>query len=351
LIAWTLATGVLPQDVPGQGAGAYWVAGAAGAIVFYACLLAHELSHALVARRNGMKVAGITLWLFGGVSQLEGEPKSAGAEALIAGVGPLTSFAIALIALGMALATSANALVSDLLGWLAFVNLALGLFNLVPAFPLDGGRLLSSVFWWRSGSRLRGVHTAVRVGRVFAFLMIAIGLLELFTGAVVDGIWIAFIGWFLLSAGSSEEAGTTIKALLKSVPVSAAMTSPVVTVPDWLTVGQFLESVAPQHSFTTYPVHDPSGKLTGMVRLSDLIRVQSDDRDRKRLSDSAVPISQVPVTRPGEELAALIERLGTTFAQRVLVFDQDQLVGIVSPADVARLLAVRQSLRGGAAQG
>jgi len=351
LIAWTLATGVLPQDVPGQGAGAYWVAGAAGAIVFYACLLAHELSHALVARRNGMKVAGITLWLFGGVSQLEGEPKSAGAEALIAGVGPLTSFAIALIALGMALATSANALVSDLLGWLAFVNLALGLFNLVPAFPLDGGRLLSSVFWWRSGSRLRGVHTAVRVGRVFAFLMIAIGLLELFTGAVVDGIWIAFIGWFLLSAGSSEEAGTTIKALLKSVPVSAAMTSPVVTVPDWLTVGQFLESVAPQHRFTTYPVHDPSGKLTGMVRLSDLIRVQGDDRDRKRLSDSAVPISQVPVTRPGEELAALIERLGTAFDQRVLVFDQDLLVGIVSPADVARLLAVRQSLRGGAAQG
>ena len=351
LIAWTLATGVLPQDVPGQGAGAYWVAGAAGAIIFYACLLAHELSHALVARRNGMKVAGITLWLFGGVSQLEGEPKSAGAEALIAGVGPLTSFAIALIALGMALATSANALVSDLLGWLAFVNLALGLFNLVPAFPLDGGRLLSSVFWWRSGSRLRGVHTAVRVGRLFAFLMIAIGLLELFTGAVVDGIWIAFIGWFLLSAGSSEEAGTTIKALLKSVPVSAAMTSPVVTVPDWLTVGQFLESVAPQHRFTTYPVHDPSGKLTGMVSLSDLIRVQGDDRDRKRLSDSAVPISQVPVTRPGKELAALIERLGTAFDQRVLVFDQDQLVGIVSPADVARLLAVRQSLRGGAAQG
>ena len=351
LIAWTLATGVLPQDVPGQGAGAYWVAGAAGAIVFYACLLAHELSHALVARRNGMKVAGITLWLFGGVSQLEGEPKSAGAEALIAGVGPLTSFAIALIALGMALATSANALVSDLLGWLAFVNLALGLFNLVPAFPLDGGRLLSSVFWWRSGSRLRGVHTAVWVGRLFAFLMIAIGLLELFTGAVVDGIWIAFIGWFLLSAGSSEEAGTTIKTLLKSVPVSAAMTSPVVTVPDWLTIGQFLESVAPQHRFTTYPVHDPSGKLTGMVRLSDLIRVQSDERDRKRLSDSARPISQVPVTRPGEDLAALIERLRTAFDQRVLVFDQDQLVGIVSPADVARLLAVRQSLSGGAAQG
>jgi Zn-dependent protease/predicted transcriptional regulator len=351
LIAWTLATGVLPQDVPGQSQVTYWVAGAAGAIVFYACLLAHELSHALVARRNGMKVAGITLWLFGGVSQLEGDPKSAGAEALIAGVGPLTSFAVALIALALALATSANAVVSDLLSWMAFVNLALGLFNLVPAFPLDGGRLLSSLFWWRSGSRQRGVHNAVRIGRVFAFLMIAIGVLELFTGAVVGGIWIAFIGWFLLSAGSSEEAGITIKALLKSVPVSAAMTAPVVTVPDWLTVEQFLESVAPQHSFTTYPVHDPSGKLTGVVRLSELVRVASHDRGQKRLRDYGRPISQVPITRPGEELAALIERLGAAFDQRVLVFDQGQLVGIVSPADVARILTVRQSLRGGENQG
>ena len=351
LIAWTLAAGVLPQDVPGQGLVAYWAAGAAGAIVFYGCLLAHELSHALVARRSGMKVAGITLWMFGGVSRLEGDPKSAGAEALIAGVGPLTSFAVALIALALALATSANALVSDLLSWLAFVNLALGLFNLVPAFPLDGGRLLSSVLWWRSGSRQRGVHNAVRIGRVFAYLMIAIGVLELFAGAVVDGIWIAFIGWFLLSAGSSEEVGTTIKALLKSVPVSAAMTSPVVTVPDWLTVEQFLESVALHHPFTTYPVHDPSGKLTGVVRLSELVRVASHDRGQKRLSDCGRPILQIPNARPDEDLAALIERLGAAIDQRVLVFDQGQLVGIVSPVDVTRILTVRQTLSRGTKQG
>ena len=351
LIAWTLAAGVLPQDVPGQGLVAYWTAGAAGAIVFYGCLLAHELSHALVARRSGMKVAGITLWMFGGVSRLEGDPKSAGAEALIAGVGPLTSFAVALIALALALATSANALVSDLLSWLAFVNVALGLFNLVPAFPLDGGRLLSSVLWWRSGSRQRGVHNAVRIGRVFAYLMIAIGVLELFAGAVVDGIWIAFIGWFLLSAGSSEEVGTTIKALLKSVPVSAAMTSPVVTVPDWLTVEQFLESVALHHPFTTYPVHDPSGKLTGVVRLSELVRVASHDRGQKRLSDCGRPILQIPNARPDEDLAALIERLGVAIDQRVLVFDQGQLVGIVSPVDVTRILTVRQTLSRGTKQG
>lgn len=350
LIAWTLATGILPADVEGQPALAYWLAGAAGAILFYACLLAHELAHALVARRNGVKVAGITLWLFGGVSRLEGEPKTARAEALITGVGPLTSFAVALVAFVLA-ALPLPRLISDIFAWLVFVNVALGLFNLVPAFPLDGGRLLAAVFWWRQGSRQRGVHSAVRIGKVFAYGMIAFGLFELFTGSVLNGVWIAFIGWFLLSAGSSEETGTAVRSLLRSVPVAAAMSSPVVTVPDWLTVEQFLEAIAPQHKFTTYPVHDPSGKLTGIVRLSDLVHVPVAARAEERLKDRARPIVEVPIARPDEELAALIERVGPSLDSRVLVFDQDKLVGIVSPVDIARILAVRQSLGAGTPPG
>ncbi len=344
LIAWTLATGVLPAAAPGQSALAYWIAGAAGAVAFYGGLLAHELSHALVARRSGVQVSGITLWLFGGVSRLTGEPATARTEALIAGVGPLTSFAIAVVAIVIAAATGTWPLVQALFAWLAFINLALGLFNLVPAFPLDGGRLLSSFFWWRQGTRQRGVHSAVRIGRFFAYLMIGIGVLELFTGGVIDGIWIAFLGWFLLSAGSSEEAGSTIKASLKSVPVSAAMTSPVVTVPDWLSVDQFLSSVAPAHHFATYPVHDPAGTLTGIVRLNDLIRLGGDARTNSRLRDVARPLSEVPITRPDEALAALIERAGQSLENRALVYDQGQLVGIVSPVDIARLLTARQSL-------
>ncbi|HEY0829740.1 MAG TPA: site-2 protease family protein [Candidatus Dormibacteraeota bacterium] len=344
LVTWTVATTVLPVDAPGQGAIAYWLTAVVGAVLFYICLLAHELSHALVARSHGVKVAGITLWLFGGVSRLEGEPTSARSEALIAGVGPLTSFVVAGIAFAVAFATQGSVLVSDLFSWLTFVNVALGLFNLVPAFPLDGGRLLSSLFWWRSGSRQRGVHNAVRVGRVFAYLMIAAGVFELFLGQVAGGIWIAFVGWFLLSAAASEEAGSNIRTLLRSVPVSAAMRSPVVTLPDWVTVEQFLESVAPNHSFTTYPVHDPSGKLTGVVRLSDLVRLPSGERATKHLIDVARPIAEVPVTNPREDLSALIQRVGAGLEQRVLVFDNGELVGIVSPADVARLLALKQSL-------
>ena len=344
LIAWTLSVQVLPVDVPGQPALAYWIVGAAGAFLFYAGLLAHELAHALVARRKGVKVAGITLWLFGGVSQLDGEPKTAGAEALIAGVGPLTSVGVAIVAFGLTLLPLPD-LATDLFMWLGLVNIALALFNLVPAFPLDGGRLLASFFWWRSGTRRRGVHTAVRIGRVFAYGMIAFGLFQLLTGEVINGVWVAFIGWFLLSAGTSEETGSAMRALLRNVPVSAAMSSPVVTVPDWLSIDQFLESVAPQHRFTTYPVHDPAGKLTGMVRLSDLVSMSTAHRSEQRLKDRARPIESIPTTRPDEELAALIERIGTGLEQRVLVFDQaGGLVGILSPADIARILTVRQSL-------
>jgi Zn-dependent protease/predicted transcriptional regulator len=345
LIAWTLATGWLPGTASDQPALAYWVAGGLGALAFYLCLLAHELAHAVVARRSGVQVSGITLWLFGGVSRLAGEPASPGSEAWIAGVGPLTSFAIAAVAVVLAALTGPWPLVQALFGWLAFINAALALFNLVPAFPLDGGRLLSSFFWWRQGSRQRGVHSAVRIGRLFAYLMIAIGVLELFTGAVIDGIWIAFLGWFLLSAGSSEEAGSTIKASLRSVPVSAAMSSPVVTIPDWLTVEQFLDGVAPAHHFATYPLHDPSGKLTGIVRLNDVIRIGGHARADTRLSAIARPLSEVPVTRPDEDLSALVERAGQALENRALVFDQGQLVGIVSPVDIARLLTARQALR------
>jgi Zn-dependent protease/CBS domain-containing protein len=343
LVTWTVATTVLPVDAPGHRALDYWLIAVVGAVLFYICLLAHELSHALVARSHGVKVAGITLWLFGGVSRLEGEPTSARSEALIAGVGPATSFVVAALAYGVSLVTQGNVLVSDLFKWLTYVNVALGLFNLVPAFPLDGGRLLSSLLWWRSGSRQRGVHNAVRVGRVFAYLMIAGGALELFLGDFPGGIWIAFVGWFLLSAAASEEAGSNVRTLQRSVPDSAAMRSPVVTLPDWVTVEQFLESVAPNHSFTTYPVHDPSGKLTGVVRLSDLVRLPAGERASKHLIDVARPIADVPVTNPREDLSALIQRVGAGLDQRVLVFDNGTLVGIVSPADVARLLTLRQS--------
>lgn len=349
LVAWTLAGGVLPLEVPHQSLPAYWVTGLAGAALYFGGLLAHELSHALVARRSGMEVAGITLWLFGGVSQLRGDPRSPGSEALITVVGPLASLVVGGVMFVLAVlapAAGAPQLATALLVWLAVLNVALAVFNLVPAFPLDGGRILGALLWWRSGSRDRGVRGAVRVGRVFAFLMIGGGLLELFLGSAVSGIWLAFIGWFLLSAGSAEEAATTMRTLLEGVQVRAAMTSPVTTIPDWLTVEQFLASVGERHRFTTYPLHGPDGELTGVARLGDLLRTGATGHRERRLREVAQPISVVPRAAPEDDLEELLERIGPAIQRRVLVFDGERLVGILSPADVTRLVALRRGQRG-----
>jgi Zn-dependent protease len=324
----------------------YWTAGIVGAVVFYASLLAHELAHSLVAQRFRLKVSGITLWLFGGVSQLEGEPERPSQDALITVVGPLTSLVVAGLFFVLDLLLSASGglgLVAGVAGWLALINLSLGIFNLVPAFPLDGGRLLGALLWWRSGSRRTGMHQAVRVGRIFAYALIVLGFVQLFLGSLLGGIWLAFLGWFLLSAAGAEEAGAAAQELLRSVPVSAAMSSPVVTVPDWLTVEQFVAGVAPGHHFSTYPLHGPNGALTGVVRLNELLRHSTGAAGQTRLRDVSHAIAEVPRATPGEDLSLMLRRVGGALQLRVLVFDGDRLVGIVSPADVTRLLTLRHA--------
>src|ERR1700737_1325989 len=215
LIAWSIATGILPTAAPGQTSGAYWTAGVVSAFVYLASLLAHELAHSIVATRRGVKVEGITLWLFGGVSRFSSESSSPGAQALITFVGPLTSlllgvvFFLASVAIGGGTNTSLLAATPSCLG---YINILLGVFNLLPAFPLDGGRLLQSLIWVPTGDRLRATRIAARIGMVFAFLMIAYGLASfVFAGNLIGGVWSIFLGWFLLSAARAEEVGGLIR--------------------------------------------------------------------------------------------------------------------------------------------
>lgn len=333
LIAWTMATSVLPLTAPGQSSLAYWVAGVVGAVIFYSCLLAHEISHALMARHKGVRVAGITLWLFGGFTHLDGQPATARAEALITAVGPATSLLLAgvgfLITLGLS-ALGAPILITGLLGWLALLNLVLGIFNLIPALPLDGGRLLSSLLWWRSGSRSAGVHQAVRVGVVFAYLMIAGGVFEALQGALLNGIWLAFIGWFLMSAGRSEDRQTQILSRMKGTLVSPAMVAPLIRIPDWLTVDQLLGSGPREISI--YALQDQSGQPSGFLSLADLMSVAPGARLQHRVRDFAVPASQLPTTTIGEDLGSLLRRLGPGVGRGVLVMEGSEAVGVLTPA-------------------
>jgi Zn-dependent protease len=229
IIVWSLAGQVLPSIVPDEAVPAYWLVSALTATLFYASLLSHEMGHALVARRLGVGVEGITLWLFGGVARLRGEAATPRMEVKIAIAGPVVSLALALLfaAATFALdATGGPPLIEGGCFWLAVSNAMLLLFNLIPAFPLDGGRLLRAWLWRRSGDRYRATSSAARLGRIAAFLMMGGGLLELVLQAAWGGLWIVLLGWFLLSAARSEEAAVLMRRHLAPTTIGDVISPP-----------------------------------------------------------------------------------------------------------------------------
>ena len=344
LIAWTLATGLLPSAAPGESTGAYWIAGVVSAFVYLASLLAHELAHSIVATRYGVRVDGITLWLFGGVSRFSTESSSPGAQALITFVGPLTSLLLGAVFLLAAAAVGGGrthpGLVLATLSWLGFINILLGVFNLLPAFPLDGGRILQSLIWRVTGDRLRATRIAARIGMGFAFLLIAYGLLTFFVSfSVVGGIWSVFLGWFLLSAARAEEFGGLIRQALSGVSVAEVMTPSPVQAPDTITVEDALHSYILTSRHSTFPTHDAGGRLSGLLTLAALKRVAPDARATTLIREITCPLERVPTARPRDPATNLLDVSDAGCNEgRTLVVDNGQLVGIVSPSDINRLL-------------
>jgi Zn-dependent protease len=343
LFTWSLAS-TLPGTAKGYSAPAYWLAGACGGVVLLASLLAHELAHALVARRAGVAVGSVTLWLFGGVTNLGGEAKTPKAAFRIASAGPATSLALAAAfgALVAALhAVRAAPIVIGVASWLAAVNLLLGLFNLLPGAPLDGGRVLRAYLWRRHGDIVRAGIGAAHAGRVVAFVLIALGLAEFVAGGVVGGVWLAFIGWFIFAASREEETRITTQQLFAGVRVSDAMTSRPHTAPGWITVDDFIQRYVLGDRHSAYPVADPNGSIVGLVTLGQLREVAPGRRDATRVADIALPLDSVPTAGPQEPLTALLERMGPVGPRsRALVIDDGNVVGIVTPSDLTRLMDV-----------
>jgi Zn-dependent protease/CBS domain-containing protein len=343
LITWSLATAQLPVEVPGQPAAAYWTVAAITALLFFASLLAHEMGHALLARRLGIEIEGITLWLFGGVARFRADASGPGAEFRIAAIGPGVSLALGLVFLAVAVAlrsAGAPALVAAAATWLGVVNLLLGVFNLLPAFPLDGGRVLRALLWMRSGQLRRATVTAARIGGVLAYLMIGLGIVFFFAGDVLNGVWFAFLGWFLLTAARAEADGTVVRDALAGLRVADVMTPDPFVVPGGITVDELVHRYVLGHRHSSYPISGPDGQPQGLVTLDVLRRVQPDRRATTRLTDVAHPLSEVVTASPDEPFSDLVKRLGSGPGGRALVFDGGRLVGIVSPADVARALAI-----------
>jgi Zn-dependent protease len=339
LFAWSLGGDLLPAQVPGLVPAAYWLAGAAGAGLFLASLLAHEIGHALVARRAGLRVRGITLWLLGGVAQLEDEPASPRDELRVAIVGPAISLALA-GAFGVAAAAlsvvGAPALLVVMAAWLALGNVALGVFNLLPAAPLDGGRVLRGLLWRRHGNRVRAAVTATRAGVWVGTGLVAYGLLGAFTGWGIGTLWTALVGWFLVIAARQErELALLGGGLDHGLRAAQVMTPAPAVAPAWFTVDAFLRNYVEPWQAAALPLRGFDGHPAGVVTAAALYAVPADRRHIVRAGDVAIPMSALVLVGPDEPVADLAARLagGRTVA---VVVSGGQLLGLITAADLAR---------------
>ncbi len=340
LITWSLATEVFPQEVPEQSHLAYWITGLVTATLFFSSLLAHEMGHSLLARRSGIVVEGITLWLFGGVSKMGGEASSARSELRVAAIGPAISLGIGLMFISVALlidSVGASGLVSRVPAWLGRINIVLALFNLAPAYPLDGGRVLRAFLWLRNGDRIQATRTAARAGRFFGYFLISLGLLEFAAGGSLGGLWFVFLGWFLLGAARAEEEGVLLRDVLKDTKVCEVMTPEPVTVTPDISIEDLLEEYTFRHRFSAFPIVNETGSVTGLVTLAHIKGIPLIQRRELTVKDVARAIEEIPTADPNDRLVDLIGRMQGP-ENRVLVIERGHLVGIVTATDITRAL-------------
>lgn len=339
LVVWSLASVQLPEQAPDASDTAHVIAALVAGVAFYAGLLAHELSHAVAARREGLEVDSLTLWLLGGVASLRGEPSTPGADFRIAGIGPAVSLAIA--AFGGAAAAALDAIGAPTIvvataAWLGGINLLLAIFNLIPAAPLDGGRLLRAAIWARRQDRTVAAVTAARAGEVFGYVLIGFGVLGLFAPGLGGGVWFIILGWFLTNAARAEQAQARLQDALGDVVVAEVMTPWPVTVPADATVATVLERYVLATRHSAFPLVDEGGRPAGLITLDRIRGVPPERRDEARASDVACPMDEVVAVPPDARLIDLIPRLNACGEGRALVIEGDRIVGLVSARDVAR---------------
>lgn len=342
LIAWSLARGYFPMAGSPSGSGTYWTLGVVAALLLFASVLVHELGHSFVARSRGLRVSNITLFIFGGVSNITREPSTARDEFLISVIGPVISFVLAGLfwALGQVLPTDTSA--SAVAGYLAFANLLLGIFNIVPGFPLDGGRVLRSILWGATRNMMRATQIATYVGQVVAWLLIAWGVLQVLAGDLFGGLWIGFIGWFLNSGAEASRQQATAQAVFGRVPVSSVMDaspeylSPGVTVSDFV-----LEHVIRHHQRALPVVSD--GRLVGIISITDAKHLNQDAWQETRVGEI---MSRAPLTTlgPDASISDAMQTIVDSGFHQLPIVQGDTLVGMVSRADVMR--AVHSGIRG-----
>ncbi|MFH1383301.1 MAG: site-2 protease family protein [Chloroflexota bacterium] len=343
LIAWSLALGFFPSYYPGWTNTTYWITGAIAAVLLFASVLLHELAHSFVAISRGMRVRSITLFIFGGVSNIEDEPSKAGTEFVMAFAGPLSSLILAGIFFGIwKTITDMASPLSATLYYLWLINLLLAAFNILPGFPLDGGRVLRSILWGATGNLTKATNIAATVGRIFGWALIAYGIFELFNGNLLNGIWIAFIGWFLNSAADSSRRDLTMREQLSGVRVKEVMNvNPECISPSTQVDSVVRESFIQRAKRSALICQDE--RLAGIVTLDDVKKLPQ-ERWNQTPVETIMTRSPIFSVKPEDDLNGALKLLAQHGLNQVPVLSDGRVVGLLTRADVIRYIQVSQEL-------
>jgi Zn-dependent protease/CBS domain-containing protein len=344
LVTFSFAEGVVRDAFPGWQAALRWPAGAVVGLVFFASLLAHEMAHSVVARRLGIPVSSITLFIFGGSSNLTKDPESARQEVEIAVVGPLTSFVMAAVfGAGYAVLVGTESDLSVIARDLAIFNVAIGVFNLIPAFPMDGGRLLRGLLKSSGRSNLDATRLATAVGEGFAVLFMAIGALALLFVDLVSGVWLLLIGNFMRGAAAESYQQVVLDKLIKNVPVSIVARGEVETVPPTLTLEELVHDYFLAGRGRCMPVVS-GGELLGLIALSDVRKVPRESWPSRTVVGAMTPLQQLETVGASDDVAAVLEIMAAKRLNQVPVIDGRRLVGMVERSDVIAYIQTQQEL-------
>jgi len=344
LITWSLAVQLFPAWRPGLPRTTYWIMGVVGALGLFASLIVHELAHALIARRHRIPIEGITLFVFGGVAEMGDEPPSAQAELVMAVAGPLASIGLAGAAFaGSALVGGSRAVAASVLLYLGAVNLLLAAFNLLPAFPLDGGRVLRALLWRRRGNLVRATRAAAKVGTLFAALLMALGVVRFLLGDLLGGVWCFLIGLFLRQAADASYQQVVVRHALADQPVRRLMTVGPVSVRPEVSLAAFMDEYVYRYHHRLYPVQD-NGRLLGVISAEQLRGVPRADWPFRRVGAMTTPVSDATTVTPDMPALQALGRMRQTGRSRLLVVDHGRVAGVLSVRDLLDFLALKLEL-------
>lgn len=343
-LTFSLATGEFPAFYPGYSVAAYYLLGFISALLLFVSVLLHELAHSVVARARGLSVKSIVLFIFGGVSNIEQEPQTAGVEFSMAFVGPLVSLLIGAVCYGLfLLVRGSHVFIEPILWYLALTNILLGIFNLIPGFPLDGGRVLRSIIWKISGSLRTATRVTTMVGQLIAYLFIFLGIWLFFTGNILNGIWLGFIGWFLLNAAQTANSQATLQSMFRGVTVDQVMDRTPATVPANISLQKLVdEYFLPQGLRTAFVVQ--GDQLAGLITLGDIRHVPREEWGSVPVGHKMIPREELHAVSPQQNLNDVLPLMAGRDVNQLPVVQDGRLVGALTRDGIIRTLEVRRGL-------